>query len=389
MIRAQYKDCVIFNQLYCSFQVQREIDDGTYDFLYMVNWFGSAEFLIPEARGELLALAATVGQYRNELMLISPQINTKPDEALTQWRNRFSRIQYCEIDEPISDLLAVETKLISELNERSIVNEIHAENLTTEFLCNTQNANDQQHSIVYDINNIVLALVDPPFTVLGFRKPINNNHLREIILQANEHNLLLYVSSSIESGLRILANGPWVLFPSKLRNVDKDFSNTHIDFFSIMMDKVVEETDKKILNDIRQEVSEPKGIVENLTDLTPPSSNLNTSQPDESEILMTPYGSVTCSFCSSKFKKISDLSDHLRTEHPEHDDSVSNDQKSISNTSSLVISPPDVLEILMTPDGNVICPFCHDEFKKIFGLSNHVRTKHSEHYDTYRSTIKN
>lgn len=363
MIRAQYKDCVIFNQLYCSFQVQREIDDGIYDFLYMVNWFGSAELLIPDARGELLALAATVGQYRNELMLISPQINTKPDEALTQWRNRFSRIQYCEIDKPISDLLTVETKLISELNERSIVNEIHAENLTTEILCNIQNTNDQPYSIVYDINNIVLALVDPPFTVLGFRKPINNNHLREIILQANEHNLLLYISSSIESGLRILANGPWVLFPSKLRNVDKDFSNTYIDFFSIMRDKVVEETDKKIMDELRDSI---------INDVVFPTDTIDFNIGDHPG-------------CNITISKNDLLSNEVDVDKEIIDDSTTLNQSS----SSLVISPPDVLEILMTHDGSVICPFCHDEFKKIFGLSNHVRTKHSEHYDTYKSTIKN
>lgn len=323
MIRIQYNDSVISGQLYCSLQVQREMADGEYSLLYMSRWFGSAEITPADGRGELLALAATMGNYRHELILISPDASSSSDKVLNEWRDRFKRIEYGVPDLSIEKLLAAESGILAASDERAVVDEIIVKNLPPSVFYEQDGDDKPTANIGKSLNELdheqfVFALVEPPSKVVGFRKAFSKKHLQEIVSQANDHNLLIYYSSFTIQGKHVVAEGPWVMLPASLRNFTKP-SDTTV------------EVDELVVND----------------EDVPPQFSEDTSPDAGSETIAKKADDET-----------SDIAD-----------------KEIND-------PPEVIE---KPAEGFECPYCDKVMKKSYGVTNHVKQKHPEKLDEYNA----
>jgi len=316
MIRIQYKDAIINGQLYCTLQVQREMNEGEYAMLFMSRWFGSAEVLPPGGRGELLALAGTTGSYRHELLLISPPLDRSPDKVLVDWRARFQRIEYCICDVSVEQILTAECQILADSDERAIVDEIMVKNLPPSVFYEPHddkqkvNLNGSLNDI--EPNDFVYALVEPPAKIIGFRRAFSKKHLKELVSQANDHGLLIYYSSFKIEGRHTVAEGPWVLLPASLRNLGKS-SGPSVD-----------------INDV-----------------------VNTSIDDETH------------------------------DDPNDLETTGSDEPIVSTEAAIASNDSD--SIVQNKDGKLICPYCQKEFKKPFGLSNHVNSIHPDHVDDYKS----
>jgi len=328
MIRIQYDDSVINNQLYCSFQTQREMNDGEYASLFISRWFGSAELLPPQGRGELLALAGVVGVYRHELLLISPQFDSEPDRPLKDWRDRFNRIEYCVCDLPVQKLLDLESKVLESSVERAVVYEMVIKNLFSSVFYdepNTDGALESCESLEdASVVDFICVLVDSPSKIICFRKAFSVSHLRAIVSQANDHNLSIYYSPFEYQGKQLVAEGPWNQFPSKLRVIGESDNPSPIDLDDSIPPQFIE-----------------GGI--------PMSVLANT--PEMTQVIQNELDN--------------DLIASLRGD----------------NQVSVKITDHEVVE---TKDGHVICPYCDRDFKKKFGLTNHIKAAHKEYYDSYR-----
>jgi len=326
MIRIQYKDAIINGQLYCTLQVQREMNEGEYAMLFMSRWFGSAEVLPPGGRGELLALAATTGSYRHELLLISPPLDRNADKVLTDWRARFQRIEYCVCDVSVEQILAAECQILADSDERAIVDEIMIKNLPPSVFYESHDGKHKANlsGSLNDIepNDFVYVLVEPPAKIIGFRRAFSKKHLRELVSQANDHGLLIYYSSFKIEGRHTVAEGPWVLLPASLRNLGKS-SGPSVDVGDVVSTSV------DVVND------------------------------DE----------------TSDDGEVSDENNDLET--------TSSDAPVVSVEN--VITSDDSDSIVQNKDGKLICPYCQKEFKKAFGLSNHVNSIHPDRVDDYKS----
>lgn len=328
MIRIQYDDSVISNQLYCALQIQREMADGEFSLLYMVRWFGSAEIAPSAGRGELLALAATLGNYRHELILVSPDNSDCTDKVLNDWRARFNRVEYGAPDLSVEKLLAAECSILAASDERAIVDEIIVKNLPpTVFYEQNEDkavANIGKSLADIDYEKYVFALVEPPSKVVGFRKAFSKQHLQEMVSQANDHNLLMYYSSFTIQGKHVVAEGPWVLLPATLRNFTKP-SDATVDVEDLVGDD----------EDIPPQFSEDAQSADPRVDLMAE----DTKEMDR-EIL-------------SDFK--------------------------------LAMSTPDAPEVVEEPQEGFACPYCDKRMKKRFGVTNHVTQKHPEKLDEYNA----
>lgn len=309
MIRIQYVDSICNKQLYCSLQLQREMDEGEYTSLHIVRWFGSAEILPSPGRGELLALAATTIEYRHEVLLISPELKSEPERVLSEWRSRFQRIEYCSPDACINNLLINECHTLSGMDERAVVNEIMVKNLLPSVFYESDNdkIEVQLRGTLEDIDVglFVFALVEPPARVVGFRKAFSKEHLKDIILQANDHSLLVYYSPFTTEGKRIVATGPWVLLPASMRSITKS-SMTPID----VSQAVDTDIPPQFLDDVSS-VAEETENVDSVTD-----QNLNDQQCDN-EIVKSPEHGFKCPYCDKTMKKPYGLTNHVNKIHPD------------------------------------------------------------------------
>ena len=308
MIRIQYDDSIIDRQLYCSLQVQREMKDGDYSMLYMARWFGSAEICSSAGRGELLALAATIGNFRHELILVSPDESSCTEKVLGEWRDKFKRVEYGAPDLVIEKLLSAESSLLAASDERAIVDEIIVKNLPPSVFYSQDDSGNVAVDIGKSLNDLdyekfVFALVEPPSKIVGFRKAFSKKHLQEIVSQSNDHNLLLYYSSFTIQGKHIVAEGPWVLLPVSLRNFTKS-SDAAVDVEDLVVD-----------NDVPPQFLEDDSETDTTTEA--PTADPRGSEEEVPEVIEKPTEGFSCPYCDKTMKKAFGVTNHVKQKHPE------------------------------------------------------------------------
>ena len=282
-----YADVICGGQVYCAVDILRKRNDIYYHLL-LIRWFGEYSGNMAGARGEMVALAAIDPKFRGETITIAPTTTQKIDSYLAEWRAKYKSLQYSDVVKPIHDLLKAEVSVIHDLKDRLILGKIMAKNLPSVLFCQ----DDRGISMMLGteelpIDKVVLCLVKQDesgkFTVIGFRRATHKNHLKEIIKQSNDHNLLLYYSPFTTNGTEIIAEGPWILLPASLRsfNPNKELTND-----------VVMSTDGE------------------------PTETITTIEEPTEELVIDENG-LTCPYCEKPLKSTFGLTNHINHKHPD------------------------------------------------------------------------
>lgn len=282
MIRIQYRDVIVGGQLYCALQAQREMDTDEYAILFMVRWFGSAEIPPPSGRGELLALAGTTGVYRHEMLLISPPLPHTPDKVLAEWRQRFGRIEYCDGDLAVTNIMTAECHVLAESDERAIVDEIIIRNFSTGSSTPFDSMIISDDATNADkINNYIYVLTDKSSRILSCRRPFASRQFDELMAQAIAHDLSVYCSPCKLDGKHVVAEGPWIAMSPKSSHTPSPEASLSV-------------------------------II--------PSSIEIASTPENDEanwdgIIQTKDGKLMCPYCQRGFKSRAGLTNHVKSVH--------------------------------------------------------------------------
>ena len=292
-MNVNYVDVICGGQVYCAVDVLRKCSDVYYHLL-LIRWFGEYSGSIAGARGEMVALAAINPKFRNETVTIAPTTTQKIDSHLVEWRLKYKSLQYSDTNKPIDDLLKSEVLVMHDLKDRLILGKIMAKNIPSVLFCQ----NDKGISLMLGteelpVDKVVLCLVKQDeagrFTVIGFRRATHKNHLKEIIKQSNDHNLLLYYSSFTTNDTEIVAEGPWILLPASLRSFSPN---------------------KELANDVIMSTDSESIETSDVTIETVPEGT------QDYELVINENG-LTCPYCEKPLKSTFGLTNHINHKHPD------------------------------------------------------------------------
>jgi hypothetical protein len=215
---------------------------------------------------ELLALASIDPSYR--VNVVSLEKSRHHNDELMTWRMKFKNLKDSVQDKFITELLVSESKLIAdrELFDETMI----IENFE---ISGTNKIEDRQH--------LLYAFIKPNGSVVGFRTKRSDEHLKEMVSLALQHDIAIYCCEYYIDSNHYRCGSVWYPF------VGGDIG-------------------RKSLISIRE--SDVNAI--NIDKL-----------PNQTELLkVDEYDHIVCPYCTRTFTKRFALTNHIKATHPDKEE---------------------------------------------------------------------